>query len=61
MSAGIWFWIIYVLCVLFGFWALWPAAGGYHVLAFPGVVFVLIGLLGWGIFGPPIQSGRSPG
>ena len=55
MSAGIWFWIIYVIIGLFGgFWGFsnvtdrrW-LGGGF-------VIFVLIGLLGWGVFGPPIR------
>jgi hypothetical protein len=55
MSAGIWFWIIYVLAlVLGGGWA-WrtPEARSW---AFPGLIFwVLIGLVGWGVFGPPIR------
>jgi hypothetical protein len=33
MTAGIWFWILYVI----------------------SIVMVLIGLLGWGVFGAPIR------
>lgn len=58
MPAGIWFWIIYVIFVLLGGFFWWPRGsepnrfypfGGYLV------VMVLIGLLGWGVFGPPIK------
>lgn len=55
MSAGNWFWIIYVILVLFGGYLCWPSfndrrwVGGYAILV------VLIGVLGWGIFGPPIK------
>ena len=55
MSAGQWFWIVYVICFLFGgFWCgFWPDNRRW---AWPGViVFILLGLLGWGIFGPPIR------
>ncbi len=55
MSAGIWFWIIYVLCVLFGLWSDWPADRNMRPLGGRLVVFILLGLLGWRVFGPPIQ------
>lgn len=53
MSAGIWFWLLYVLSIIFsGYWHrsdLRTWAGGSLVL------LLLIGLLGWGVFGPPIR------
>ena len=55
MGAGLWFWIIYVVVGLLG------GFGGSFYLndrrwIFGGaVVYVLIGLLGWGVFGPPIK------
>ena len=63
MPAGIWFWIIYVICVIFGFWAWWPAAPapnqagwvGFRPLGGLLVIFILIGLLGWQVFGPPLK------
>lgn len=56
MSAGVWFWIIYVIGVLLGglFYYPWGPDCRRHI----GISFiqaVLIGLLGWGIFGPPIK------
>lgn len=54
MGANIWFWIIYVICVLFTGWSIYPAPD--YRSHFPTLVtFVLIGLLGWGVFGPPIR------
>ncbi len=56
MSAGIWFWIIYVICILFCGFLYYPF--GDDVRRHGGVsliILVLIGLLGWGIFGPPIK------
>lgn len=52
MSAGIWFWLIYIFCFLFAGWYAW----GYGPVPLGGslVVFVLIGLLGWRLFGPPV-------
>ena len=55
MSAGIWFWIIYVICVLFGVWVDWPADSQFRPLGRLLVVFILLGLLGWKVFGPPLQ------
>lgn len=56
MSAGIWFWIIYVVIGVFGFYLGYtsPATdrrmGGALLL-----IFILVGLVGWGVFGPPIR------
>jgi hypothetical protein len=52
MTAGIWFWILYVLSIVFaGYWW-WPfnADRGPSLIA-----YILIGLLGWGVFGAPIR------
>lgn len=59
MSAGIWFWIIYVIFVLLGGFLWWPRAAGGPDRFYPFggylIVMVLIGLVGWGVFGPPIR------
>ncbi len=52
MPAAIWFWIIYVICVIFGIWSEWPIGRPFGGRV---AVFVLLGLLGWGVFGPPIR------
>lgn len=52
MSAGIWFWLIFVLCVIAaacGFYYAWPVWG---VVV---VVFILLGLVGYKVFGGPVQ------
>ena len=52
MAAGIWFWIIFVLCCIgigLGFYFAWPV---YGVI---GIVFILLGLLGYKVFGGPVQ------
>lgn len=55
MAAGVWFWIIYVIVGIFGFgWGFYSTTdrrwlgGGF-------VMFVLVGLLGWGVFGAPLK------
>jgi hypothetical protein len=59
MGANIWFWLIYVITLLFGFWGVgpwgnasrpaWAPFGGWMVL------FILIGILGLHDFGSPIR------
>ena len=59
MPPGIWFWLIYVLFVLAGLFFNWPrdtnAPNAWHPFGWSVVVLVLLGLLGWGVFGPPIR------
>ena len=59
MPLGILFWVVYVIAVVFGFWLnydpankTWAGRGiGGHV-----VIMVLIGMLGWGVFGPVVKT-----
>ncbi len=61
MSAAVWFWLFYVFGVIFQVWVLWPTgpaangvvrvrAGGYGL-----VMAILLFLLGYRVFGSPIQ------
>ena len=53
MTLGLAFWIIMLVWLVFGVWAAWPdlkASGG------SGLLFALLVLLGWKVFGAPIQS-----
>ncbi len=57
MGANVWFWLIFVICILFhGYGEFGPNADagrwGWHRSL---VFFVLIGLLGWGISGSPLK------
>ena len=58
MGANIWFWLIYVITLVFGVcgmnpWrpagAVWAPFGSWFVL------FILVGILGIGVFGSPIR------
>lgn len=56
MPANYWFWAIYVLALIFGFWGhydgqpLWyRRASGWFV------TMILIGLIGYHVFGHPVQ------
>lgn len=56
MPAAIWFWLVYVVMALacLGLFAFTPD-GPRRQAAVTAVLLVLIGLLGWGLFGPPIR------
>lgn len=55
MSAGIWFWIIYVIVGLFG--GIWGfrSVEDRRWLGGGLIIYILIGLLGWGVFGAPLR------
>lgn len=57
MSPGVWFWLLYVVSFIFGAANNWPhdPARGYWGVGWSLVLFVLIGLLGWGVFGAPLK------
>lgn len=56
MAAGIWFWIIFVVSVVCCGVISWPISGECRrCVGVSLVIMILIGLLGWGVFGPPIR------
>ena len=55
MAAGIWFWIFYVISLVFSGGWYWRDPTARPFGPFSLVFFVLIGLLGWGVFGQPIR------
>jgi hypothetical protein len=55
MSAGNWFWIIYIIIGLLGAGWGFTNAPDRRYIGGGFVVYVLIGLLGWGVFGPPLK------
>ena len=52
MSAGIWYWIILVISVIFGAFVSWPFERRSSLWL---VVFILFALLGYRVFGSPVQ------
>lgn len=54
MSIGFLFWLLMVLWAFFGAWSQWPAAGApnYRPLGGHVLLWVLLALLGWHVFGP---------
>jgi len=55
MTKGLLFWLVYIIVILLGGWYCF----GYYdhrVLAGPiGVEMLLIGILGWGLYGPAVR------
>lgn len=58
MQLGTAFWTLMLLWLCFGLWSGWPAAGtaNFRPLGSTLLLFILLGLLGWHAFGPPLHS-----
>jgi hypothetical protein len=56
MSLENWFWAIYVIALLFGFWANYEAGQPWYRRAGSYVaLWILVGILGYGVFGSVIK------
>lgn len=57
MPIGILFWVLMILWLISGLW--WNKddfqAGRYGLFGSNLLLFILLGLLGWRAFGPPLQ------
>jgi hypothetical protein len=56
MTFALLFWILMLLWVLFGGWTRWGNAPGQYVHGDWLLLLVLIGLLGWRVFGAPVHG-----
>jgi hypothetical protein len=58
MKIGLLFWILMLIWLLFGAWTNWPGmqTGVYGPFGGTVLLFILIGILGWKLFGPPLQA-----
>jgi hypothetical protein len=54
MTKGLLFWILMLLWLVLGIYVAWPAHS-FVVIATPGLLFVLLALLGWQVFGKAIK------
>ncbi len=48
------FWVVYLICLIFGGWAGY-SIGDKRYIGGGIVIFVLVGLIGWQVFGAPIK------
>jgi len=57
MALSIFFWVLMLLWVIFQGWSGYDPARPFFRWGAPYLVlFVLLAILGWGVFGPPINS-----
>jgi len=58
MTISLAYWILMLLWLIFGLWATWPAApgGNYHLVGGNLLLFVLMVMLGWKVFGAPLHE-----
>ncbi len=59
MKIGLLFWVLMLIWVVFGVWAYWPAGSGpvaYGPVGGGILLLVLVGLLGWKVFGAPLEK-----
>lgn len=61
MSRAFIFWFLMLLWLIFGLWWYWPAGAvagvaGYGGLGVPLLIFLLLALLGWQVFGSPVKG-----
>lgn len=59
MNIATWFWVLMVISLLFGVFGMWnrttPTPNPWAPWAFSLLLWVLLGLLGWGIFGAAVH------
>ncbi len=58
MTMGLAFWILMLLWLVLGIWHRWPGGGAvnYPLVGGDLLLFILLILLGWHAFGPPIHG-----
>jgi hypothetical protein len=54
MTFGLIFWILMLLWLVYGMWG-WYSPGNQHWYGHAGFLFILFLLLGWRVFGAPVQ------
>ena len=55
MTMAIAYWVLMLVWLVFGFWSNWPIQG-HAGIGGTLLLFVLLALVGWKVFGPPIHS-----
>jgi hypothetical protein len=57
MGIGLLFWILWIIGLIFGFgWGWKGSNGAYGGIGSGLLVWIMIGLLGWAQWGPPIHN-----
>lgn len=57
MTLSVWFWLFYVLSIVFAVWREYTPGAAYpwYRGSWYLFIYVLLGLLGWKVFGSPVQ------
>jgi len=56
MTIGLLFWLIYILSLIFSIWGYYPfVQANYRPFGGSILMYILVGLLGWAVFGAPIR------
>jgi hypothetical protein len=57
ISIGLLFWLLMIIWLIFGIWTEWPIASNtYHPIGRHILLWILLFLLGWQVFGWPISG-----
>jgi hypothetical protein len=56
MTRQFWFWVIFVIGLLFSLGMRSGFLGGQYVMGGDLLFFLLVGLLGWQVYGPAIKG-----
>lgn len=56
MSFGLCYWILMLIWLVFSLWSNWGTAPNWKPAGGSLLLFILLVLLGWKVFGPPIHS-----
>jgi hypothetical protein len=56
MSFALVYWILMLIWLVFGFWSTWPVTSNPRPFAGTLLLFILLLLLGWKVFGAPVHS-----
>ena len=56
MKMGFLFWLLMLLWLLFGLWVFWPISDAWRPFGSSFLLWVLLFLLGWKVFGAPLQE-----
>jgi hypothetical protein len=55
MTLSTWFWLFYVLSIVFAVWREYAPGYVWYKGTWYVIFYILIGLLGWKVFGSPVQ------
>jgi hypothetical protein len=59
MTLSILFWVLYIVFLIFSLWTGYVPDQPYPFTRWGGsvVIFILVGILGWAVFGAPVHGG----